>query len=148
MPGVSGGGDTQSLEIIVMTEHTAGSDAAGYDLSWFEQTFVDYIRNNRLMLPRCAATGQCVPLTFRPAAPEDVDWVAATGSAVLYAFAHYHRQYSPCFPVPYHVVLVELAEGLRLISAVDMEDALLLEIGMPLRAVFAIPGRLSFVLQR
>ncbi|EIF32020.1 putative nucleic-acid-binding protein containing a Zn-ribbon [Burkholderia sp. Ch1-1] len=129
------------------TEATS-SLRTGHTLSWFEQTFLDYIRESRLMVPRCTKSGAWLPLTIRPETPSDVEWIEAEGRAVLYSFARYHRQYTADFPTPYQIALVELSEGLRLISAVSVDDAALLNIDMPLRATFTLPGRLSFVPQR
>ncbi|CAG9263084.1 Zn-ribbon domain-containing OB-fold protein [Paraburkholderia caribensis] len=130
------------IQRIHVPFHTATSE-----LSWFEQTFLDYISDDQLMVPRCSMSKAWLPLTARPEVPQCVEWVAASGAAELYSFVRYHRQYSSDFPVSYQVALVELREGLRLVSSVDVGDAVQLKIGMPLKAVFARRGHLSFIPQ-
>jgi hypothetical protein len=105
----------------------------------FSRTFLDFIARRELRVPREAKTGKIVNYTARPEG--EVEWVRASGAATLYSFVVYHRQYSPEFPVPYNVALVELAEGPRLISTVVGAEP---QIGMVLTACFDDAGKLVF----
>lgn len=65
----------------------------------------------------------------------DLEWVPVSGKGVVYSFVVYHRSAHPGFKVPYEVVLVELEEGVRIVSNMidcDPEDV---EIGMPVEFV-------------
>ena len=97
---------------------------------WF-----DAAREHRLVIQRCTGCGtlrhppgpmcpQCRSLVW--------DTVTASGRATLYSWVVAHHPRHPAFDAPYLVVVVELAEGTRLISnVVDLapDD---LAIGMPL----------------
>ncbi|MDN4172152.1 OB-fold domain-containing protein [Nocardioides sp. SOB77] len=97
---------------------------------WF-----DAAREHRLVIQRCTGCGtlrhppgpmcpQCRSLAW--------DTVTASGRATLYSWVVAHHPRHPAFDSPYVVVVVDLAEGTRLISnVVDLapED---LEVGMPL----------------
>jgi uncharacterized OB-fold protein len=105
-----------------------------------ERVFRDFIARRELHVPRCTASGAFVGCGTRSG---EVEWVKASGAATLYSFVVYRRQYSPDFPVPYNVALVELAEGPRLISTVIAAPEAL-RVGMNLRAEFEPSGRLVF----
>lgn len=45
-----------------------------------------------------------------------VTWVAARGSGVIYSQTRVHRSWAAEFPAPYTVALVELDEGVRMLT--------------------------------
>jgi len=60
----------------------------------------------------------------------------AAGSGYTYSFVTYRESPHPAFKAPYSVVLVEMEEGVRLVSnMVDIEPNEI-SIGMPVEAVF------------
>ena len=76
------------------------------------------------MCPRCLST--------------DKEWAPVSGKGIIYTWVNfvYDKSGYPAIKVPYAVVVVELEEGLRILSnVVDMkpED---IYIGMPVEAVF------------
>jgi uncharacterized OB-fold protein/acyl dehydratase len=83
---------------------------------WF-----DAAREHRLLIQRCAA---CAQLRHPPApccpTCRSFDWdtVEASGRAVVHSFVVNHHPRTPGFDYPHVVVLVELAEGVRLIANV------------------------------
>jgi uncharacterized OB-fold protein len=114
-------------------------------MSDFDSTFLAFIAQRELRVPRCARTGEALSYAARLCADStEIEWVKASGAATLYSFAVYRRQYSPDFPVPYNVALVELAEGPRLVSTVIIEDPAALRIDMKLLADFDAAGKLVF----
>lgn len=92
-----------------------------------------------LCYQRCRACGHA----WLPARSEcpgclaaDSDWVPASGGARLISWVVYHVAYHPAFEkrLPYHVAVVELDEGPRLISnLVGLADAAPLCIDQRLR---------------
>jgi uncharacterized protein len=98
-----------------------------------EQEYFAHLAQGRFMLQRSASTGGYV---FYPRVAEpgtgvtDLEWVEASGRGVIYACTVVHQR--P--PAPdYNVVLVELAEGPRLISRVDGVAPADVKIGMRVR---------------
>ncbi|MFA8439174.1 Zn-ribbon domain-containing OB-fold protein [Pueribacillus sp. YX66] len=65
----------------------------------------------------------------------ELEWVPVSGKGKIYSYVIYHRSVHPGFEVPYEVILVELEEGIRIVSnMVDCgpED---ISIGMPVEFV-------------
>jgi hypothetical protein len=97
-------------------------------------------KRHELQIQRCRACGQhyFYPRDFCPSCFSfDIEWTRASGRATLYSFTICHRP-APGFEadVPYNIALVELEEGIRMMTTIvgcPQED---LEIGMPVQAVF------------
>ncbi len=98
-------------------------------------------KRGELLIQKCA---QCGKLRHypRPACPyctsEQYAWQKASGKATLYSYIIVHPPTLPVFKdkVPYPVILVELEEGVRMVSNIvdcKNED---LKIGMPLAVLF------------
>jgi uncharacterized OB-fold protein len=64
------------------------------------------------------------------------EWVTSSGKGTVHSWVTYSESPHPAFKAPYSVVLVELEEGVRLVS--NMVDAKPDEIyiGMPVEVVF------------
>lgn len=96
------------------------------------------LARGRLCLQRCAACGR-----YRhPPGPVcagcrsfDSTWVPASGDAMLHSFTEVFHPVHPCLSgvVPYVVTLVDLAEGVRMVSGVRTVPASRLAVGMALR---------------
>lgn len=65
----------------------------------------------------------------------ELEWVPVTGNGVIYSYVVYHRSVHPVFEVPYDVVLVELEEGVRIISNMVNCKPDDIYIGMPVELV-------------
>ena len=82
------------------------------------QPFWDGIAVGKLRLQRCRS---CTRHLFypRPVCPHcmsaDLEWFDASGSGVVYSFTTVHRA-PPGFEPPYVVALVELQEGVRMLT--------------------------------
>lgn len=101
--------------------------------------FWDGVARHRLLLQRCTA---CAALRF-PWLPgcahcggPDWDTVEASGEGTVYSYVVMHHPPFPAFDPPYAVVLVELAEGVRMISNVVGTPYDKVRIGMPVRLEF------------
>jgi uncharacterized OB-fold protein len=105
------------------------------------QPFWDAAREARLLIKRCRACGRphFYPRPFCPHCwSDDVEWEEASGRATLYTFSIVRRNDLPPFNerVPYVAAVVDLDEGVRMLSNVvdcDLDDVV---IGMPLAVAF------------
>ena len=83
--------------------------------------FWEAAKEKRLLLPRC---NHCGHFFFPPSQrcrlclSPDAAWAESKGTGRIYSFVVYHRPYHPAFEadVPYIVAIVELDEGVRLLS--------------------------------
>jgi uncharacterized OB-fold protein len=83
--------------------------------------FWEAAQEKRLLLPRCNTCGQFFfppSQRCRHCLSPDVAWAESKGKGRIYSFVVYHRSYHPAFEadIPYVVAIVELDEGVRLLS--------------------------------
>jgi uncharacterized OB-fold protein len=93
-----------------------------------------HLAEGRFMLQRSRSTGRHIfyPRIVEPGSgADDLDWVEASGRATVHAVTVVRRK-DPADS--YNVVLVDLAEGPRLMSRVDGVDPDAVRIGMDVRA--------------
>jgi uncharacterized OB-fold protein len=98
-------------------------------------------KERRLLIPRC---NSCGSIWFPPthACPScgsvDRSWVEASGRGTVFSFVVVHRIYHPGFAgkVPYVVAVIELEEGLRLLSNVVGVAPDQVRCDMPVRVTF------------
>jgi len=103
------------------------------------QTYFDGAKAGEFMLLRCTACQ-----TWH--APQAVvcwncsgghlAWAKASGKGTVHTFSVVHRVTTPGFTPPYNIVMVELAEGPRVLSQIVDAPNEAIEIGLPVRAVF------------
>ena len=103
--------------------------------------FWEAARRHELVVQRCRGCG-----THRFPAREicsrclsrDAGWERASGRGSVFSFAIMHQVYHPGFAdaVPYAIVVVELEEGVRMLSNLVDCPVERIEIGMPVEAVF------------
>ncbi|MFE9685790.1 bifunctional MaoC family dehydratase N-terminal/OB-fold nucleic acid binding domain-containing protein [Streptomyces sp. NPDC006285] len=109
--------------------------------------FWEGVTRHRLLIQRC---GECGTLRF-PWLPGcnacgclEWDTVEAAGEGTVYSYVVMHHPPFPAFDPPYAVGLVELAEGVRMISNVVGVPHDRVRIGMPVRLEFArVDGQLE-----
>ena len=103
------------------------------------QFFWDGAKDGRLLIQRCL---QCTALRHppRPMCPQchSLEWdtIESSGRGTVYSYVMPQHPPLPFFEDRYIVVLVELEEGVRLVSNlvdIDADDA---SIGMPVRVRF------------
>lgn len=105
------------------------------------QPFFDGAREGHLMLMKC---GRCAHVRLPSRAHCDnclsteVEWVRASGRAVLHTFGVMHQRYHPAFvaEIPYDVSIVELEEGPHMVTNIVDTANEDLRVGMPLEVVF------------
>lgn len=103
--------------------------------------FWEAARRHHLVVERCMGCG-----TFRFPARDlcsrclsrEAEWAPVSGRGAIFSFAVMHQIYHPAFAdaVPYAVVVVELEEGVRLVSNVVDCPLDALRIGLPVEVVF------------
>ncbi|MEU2389170.1 OB-fold domain-containing protein [Streptomyces sp. NPDC007369] len=103
------------------------------------QGFWDGVRDHKLLIQRCTS---CAALRFpwlpgcNACAGLDWDTVEACGEATVFSFVVMHHPPFPAFDPPYAVALVELAEGVRMITNITGVPYGAVRIGMPVRLEF------------
>lgn len=111
-----------------------------YRTSW-SGAFWDGVREHRFLIQRCA---ECDTPRFPPKPVCSNCWsdasreVEASGAGTVYSYTIVHRGGSPAFSAdgPYAIVLVDLDEGVRVMSNLIHCDLEAIEVGMPVRMVF------------
>ena len=103
--------------------------------------FFEGAKRHELRVQRCSACG-----THRfPARAicsaclsTDVEWVPVSGRGEVFSFNVMHQVYHPGFAaeVPYAVVIVQLAEGAKMVSNLVGVQPHDIRIGMPVQVVF------------
>jgi uncharacterized protein len=105
--------------------------------------FFEGAGRNELLIQRCESCGR-LRHPPRPGCPycRSLDWgtVVASGRGTIFSYVIVHYPQAPGFEYPLPVVLVELEEGIRLISNVSGIDPEDLEIGMPVEVDFRSYG--------
>lgn len=105
------------------------------------QKFWEGCKRGELMIPQC---GDCGAYHFYPRAlcpaclSSNLDWVAASGKGKVHTFSVVHRAPSEPFKadVPYTIALLELDEGVRMMSNIIHCKPEAVRIGMEVRVVF------------
>lgn len=81
--------------------------------------FWEGIQRHELVFQRCSDCGHWIHPP-RPTCPKcrslEKDWVPYAGKGTVYASVTYQNAPHPGFEAPYSVILVELEEGMRLVS--------------------------------
>ena len=98
-------------------------------------------RERRLLLPHCLACGRphFPPRVLCPHCHADgIEWKPASGEGTVYTYTVARRAASAAFEddVPYVVALIDLAEGVRMMSNVVTDDPAKVTIGAPVRVTF------------
>ena len=101
--------------------------------------FWEGVQENKLVFEKCKSCGVWIHPP-RPMCPKchsiEKEWAPSTGKGTVYSFVTYRESPHPAFKAPYSVVLVEMEEGVRLVSnMVDIEPEEI-SIGMPVELVF------------
>jgi len=103
--------------------------------------FFEGAKHHELMLQRCKACGAYLyPVKLRcdNCLEGDLEWVKASGKGKLYSFGLMHQLYHPGFTeeIPYNVAVVELDEGIRIVSNIVGCPNSELRVDMPLEVTF------------
>lgn len=110
------------------------------ELDGVSAPFWQAARQHRLVAPKCK---QCGKVFFYPRAVcpfdwnSDLEWVELSGQGVIYTYTVVRQAAHPAFAerVPYVLALVDLAEGIRIMSNVVARPEAV-QIGMPVAVRF------------
>jgi len=100
--------------------------------------FWDGVQAGELLIQRC----RCERLRHPPGpmcpSCHSLEWTAtlASGDGRIYSFVIAHHPPIPPFDYPNVIVLIELAEGIRIVSNLVGADPVQVAVGMPVRATF------------
>ena len=101
--------------------------------------FWEGVNRHELVFQKCQGCGSWVHPP-RPMCPRchsvEKEWAASTGKGKVYSYVIYRESPHPAFRAPYAVVLVEMDEGVRLVSNMVDIEADEIHIGMPVEVVF------------
>lgn len=105
------------------------------------QAYWDAARRHELVLQRCS---ECNRFRFYPrlicpyCLSDQFQWRRASGRGAIYSFTVIHRPPFPAFRdrVPYVLALIDLEEGVRMMSNVVSCDPRAVEIGMAVEVTF------------
>jgi uncharacterized OB-fold protein len=101
--------------------------------------FWEGVARHRLLIQRCADCGT-LRLPWLPGCnacgSPGWDTVEASGDGTVYSYVVMHHPPFPAFDPPYAVGLIELAEGVRIVSNVIGVPYDKVRIGMPVRLAF------------
>lgn len=104
------------------------------------QAYWDGLKQGRLLLQHCRACGHVQlyqQAICRQCGAPDLEHRAASGKGVVHSFSVVHRAPGPAFKqdTPYAVLLVELAEGPRMISSLIGADPMSVAFDMEVELV-------------
>lgn len=104
----------------------------------------DGLMAGRLLVQKC---GQCGKLRHYPRPlcdacfSFDVAWIEASGHGTVHSWTIAHHAFNPGFKdeLPYVLVTVDLAEGVRMLAPLRAVEDKHLRIGLPVRIAFETP---------
>ena len=103
--------------------------------------FWEGAKRHELLIQRCRSCGhfRFYPRSICPnCLSYETEWVRVSGHGQIYSFTISYRYPSPGFKadVPYNIAIIELDEGIRLMSNIVGCNNKELKIGMPVEVVF------------
>lgn len=111
--------------------------------AWESAGFWEGVRSRTLVFQRCADCGRWVHPP-RPACPGcrsfRKEWARSSGRGIVHSVTVCRSSPHPAFEAPYAVVLVELEEGVRMVSNIVGTPPEEIRIGMPVEVVFEEAG--------
>ncbi len=107
--------------------------------TWENAGFWEGVQRHELVFQKCGDCGTWVHPP-RPTCPKcrslEKEWASSSGKGTVHSVVTYRESPDPAFKVPFSVVLVELEEGVKLVSnMVDIEPEDI-QIGMSVEVVF------------
>jgi uncharacterized OB-fold protein len=109
-------------------------------LTWDNAGFWDAAADHRLVAQRCSS---CRALRHPPGPmcsrcrSLEWEWVDLSGRGVVYSYSILHHPQHPAFSYPVLAVLVDLEEGVRILSNLVDVDPVDVAIGLPVEVRFA-----------
>jgi uncharacterized OB-fold protein len=98
-------------------------------------------KQHQYLIQRCQQCGhQWFPpmRTCTECLSDQVEWVQAKGTGSVYSFVIYHQGWLPGYlkQTPYNLAIVELDEGIRVVTNLVGIDNDAIEVGMPVEVMY------------
>jgi uncharacterized OB-fold protein len=108
--------------------------------SW-SKPFWDATRERRLLIQECRNCGKKIfyPKKYCPECRStDIGWIESSGEGKVYSFSTLHLGVHPKFEgnAPYTIAIIELNEGVRLMSNIANCDLQDIQCDMPVKVTF------------
>ena len=101
--------------------------------------FWNGLKENKLLIQRCGGCGE-LRHPPRPMCPNcrSLDWetIEASGKGTVYSYVMPHQPRVPFFDYPYVVALIELEEGVRIVSNLTDIDPADITVGLAVQLYF------------
>ena len=121
-------------QIVKLAEDISTLPTIETDGEW--KPFWDGAKRGKLIIQKCPACGhrQFYPRNLCMECAATPEWEVATGKGTLYTYSVVQQHYLAPFKnmLPYVVVMVDLAEGVRMMGNLIDVDVDAIAIGMPL----------------
>jgi uncharacterized OB-fold protein len=124
-----------------MSESTAIAKPAPEPVTQLDEEFWEQCAQKRLCFQRCTScdTWRHLPRSMcAQCGSTDWEWAESSGRGRVYSWSISHQAMHPAFAddVPYAVLIVELEEGVRMVSGLRGLPLDQLELGLPVEAFF------------
>jgi uncharacterized OB-fold protein len=104
------------------------------------KAFWEGVAQHKLLIQRCDACQHYIfyPRSLCPQCFSDaISWVEARGTGTIYSYTVVHQAYGPfAGQVPFVVAIVELAEGVRMMTRIAGSQSASIHIGAPVQVTF------------
>lgn len=104
------------------------------------KVFWEGVAQGKLLIQRCDACQRSIfyPRSICPHCFSDtLSWVEAQGAGTIYSYTVVHRAFGPfAGQTPFVVALVDLAEGVRMMTRITGSEPAAVRIGAAVRVVF------------
>ena len=97
------------------------------------------LKEHKLLLQKCSACGEMrhPPTPVCPTCHSfEIEYVESTGKGTVYTYTVHHYPPIPGFTAPFAVVVVDLEEGVRMVTWLTGVKPDELKLGMPLEVAF------------
>jgi uncharacterized OB-fold protein len=108
--------------------------------------FWEAASRGRLVVQRCRECGtyEWTPqVACSRCLTETLDWAPMSGRGTVYSFSIVHRPQTPAFRAPYVVAIVELEEGVRMLTDLVDVDPAHVAVGQPVEVAFDTTTRVA-----
>ncbi len=98
-------------------------------------------RRHELVFQKCGSCGQVIyfpRIICHRCLSGDLEWIRSSGQGIVYSYTIIHQASHESFvsDVPYVYAIIELREGIRMISNIININPMLVKIGMKVKVVF------------
>ncbi|NQT73109.1 MAG: Zn-ribbon domain-containing OB-fold protein [Chloroflexi bacterium] len=106
------------------------------------QGYWDAVKNHKLVLQYCTKCNRFIhpprPMCPTCRSQDTMEWKESSGKGILYSYVMFTspKMAYPAYELPYAVVLVELEEGVRIVTNTHEIEPDEVQIGLPVEVMF------------